>query len=565
MLPYLKPYKKDFVIAAISMAVVAALSSTSLAIIKPVIDKVFIEHNRRVLKLIAWTLPALFLIKGFFSYLLNYLMAKLGHAVSKTLRTELTHKLLSLDHGYHSQSASADHIARATNDVSAVGNMVSNAPLYLIRDGLTVLFSLSAVVYLNVRFAMFIFLSIPVFAALFLLFTKKLRKITKSAQELVSTLYQMMSEGLSGITTIKIYLYEKLWMARFDKSNEAHYRAMLKYQKITAISPSLMEFLSGVIITLILFYGGLGVIEGSWSAGAFMAFLTLASGAYQPIKHLSQVNPIIQMGLVSYDRILEIQDAPVTISYTASAPSPLVHLQKEINFNNVGLIYPDGRRGLYPTTLSVKKGELLGIAGQSGSGKTTLAMLLARFYDPTEGAITFDSEDIKNLALTGLRRNIAFVTQDAFLFADTIYANIAMGSSQATDNEIKEAARLAHVMEFTNRLPLGLDTHVGERGARLSAGQRQRIAIARAVVKKSQILILDEATSNLDPESEELVLDALQKLLQDKTAIVISHRIQALADTARIIVMEKGRLIEETSFKKLQEGGASHLERVMKL
>ncbi len=565
LLPYLKPYRKDFIMATISMAFVAALSSTSLAIIKPVIDKVFIEHDRHVLKIIAWLLPAIFLVKGIFSYLLNYLMAKLGHAVSKTLRAELTHKLLSLDHSYHSQSASADGIARATNDVSAVGNMVSNAPLYIIRDGLTVIFSLAAVVYLNFRFAMLIFLSIPVFAALFLLFTKKLRKITKSAQELVSMLYQMMSEGLSGITTIKIYLYEKCWMERFDQSNEAHYKAMLKYQKVTAIAPSLMEFLSGMIIALILFYGGLGVIEGSWTTGAFMAFLTLASGAYQPIKHLAQVNPIIQMGLTSYKRILEIEDAPVTIQSLAHSCCALAPLRNEIKFDGVGLVYPDGRRGLYPTSLSIKKGELLGIAGQSGSGKTTLAMLLARFYDPTEGTILFDDKDIKNIEVPSLRGNIAFVTQDAFLFADTITANIAMGLAQATESEIKAAARAAHVLEFTDRLPLGLKTHVGERGARLSSGQRQRIAIARAILKKSQILILDEATSNLDPESEELVLDALQKLLQDKTAVVISHRIQALADTSRIIVMEKGKLIEETSFKKMQQGGALHLERVMGL
>lgn len=567
LLPYLKGYQGDFWAATSSMAVVALLSTVSMGMIKLIIDQALIERDLRMLKDLAILMPTLFLIKSAFSYILNYKMAKLGHAVAKRLRMQLTEKLLHLDHLYHSQKSSSDHLMRATSDVANVANMVSNAPLYVIRDGLTVIFLLALVLVLNARFALGIFLTIPVFAGLFLLFTNKLRRITKTAQELVAQLYQMISEGLSGLTLIKIYLYENPWMRRFGLSNDAHYNAMLKFQRTTALAPSLMEFLSGLIISFVLFWGGFEVIQGTWSAGDFMAFLGAAFAAYQPVKHLSQVNPIIQMGLTSYRRILDIQDTPIKIELGAESldNTQALVLREGIRFENVGLVYPDGRRGLDHINCLIKKGEALGIAGASGSGKTTLAMLLARLYDPTEGIITFDNSDLKNLNLVSLRKNIAFVTQEAFLFADTIYANIAMGNLQATKLEIEEAARLAHISEFLKRLPQGLQTEVGERGARLSAGQKQRIAIARAIVKKAQLLILDEATSNLDPESEEFVLDALRQLLKDKTSIVISHRIQALADTSRILVMDRGKIIEETSFDELQKGGAEHLERLMRL
>ncbi|MFC1520817.1 ABC transporter ATP-binding protein [Elusimicrobiota bacterium] len=562
LLPYLTSHAKDFSVAAVSMCFVAALSSGSVGLVKPVIDQIFIEKDIEMLKTLSLIIPIIFFAKSLFSYLLNYHMAKIGHAAAKTIRAQILEKLLSLDHSYHTRAKSSEALSRSTNDVMAISNMVANAPLYIIRDGLTVTFLMMLIFYLNWRFATAIIITMPVFAGLFILFTMMLRKITRRIQELVAVLYSIISEGLNGLTMLKVFLYEKKWLKHFDEQNTAHYKALLKFQKITALAPSLNEFLSSLIITLILFAGGLQVINDAWSPGSFMAFLSASFAAYMPMKHLAQVNPIIQMGLTSWKRVLEILDLKPSI-INAALPKTIATIEKQIAFEQVSFSYEPGHAILKSMDLKIPKGEILGLAGPSGSGKTTMAMMLGRFYDPAQGRITIDNTDIKDLSIPSLRTLLGAVSQDAFLFDSSIEENIMMGKPGSTFEEIKSAASQAYALEFIEYLPDGFKTLVGERGARLSAGQKQRIAIARAILKNPKILILDEATSNLDPESEEFVLAAIKELLQNRTALVISHRLKTLSFCNRIIVMEKGEIVEETACAQTTDLG-SRLTRLMK-
>ncbi|MEK7288032.1 MAG: ABC transporter ATP-binding protein [Elusimicrobiota bacterium] len=544
--PYLRPLRNDFVVAALSMGVVAAISSASMGLIKFLVDQIFIDNDRQMLVDLTWIVPVLFLFKSIFSYLLNYLMSKIGHAVARSIRSELVEKILLQDHEFHSKIMGADLLARATNDVAAVLNMISNVPLFVMRDGMTVIFLLGLIFYLNAKFALAIFAAIPIFVVLFIGFNASLRRVTTRAQNLVGQIYSSIAEALGGLSIIKIYLYERPWIERFNRQNEDHYKAMVKFQRLGAMSPSLMEFLSGIVMTLVLFWGGSEVIRGSWSAGDFMAFLGAAFASYQPIKHLAQVNSIVQMGIAGWNRIAEIKDAPLVISSAVNSRSTdALDFHKDIELRDVGFVYPDGRRALKSINLKINKGEILGIAGPSGSGKSTLVNLLVRFYDPAAGTILIDGQDISYWDTAKLRRLFAFVTQESFLFNDTIAANIAVGRPSATLAEIEAAAKAANAMEFIERLPEGLRTMAGERGLSFSAGQRQRLGIARAVLKNPQILILDEATSNLDPESEDYVLSALVNLLKNKTAIVISHRAKTLESADRIIVVENGEIVEE--------------------
>ncbi|MBI4369667.1 MAG: ATP-binding cassette domain-containing protein [Elusimicrobia bacterium] len=564
LLPYLKPHRGDFVLAALSMIVVALLNLASAGVAKPIIDKMLIERDIEKLRLLALAVPGLFFLKGLFSYLHNYLLTKIGHTVSQVIRGEFMEVLLNQDHSFHSRNPSPDLLARATNDIANIANMISNVPLFFIRDGLNVILMVGCIFYLNPKLALMVLLTTPVFTWVFQLFTSRLRKITVKTQELISQLYGTISEAIQGLSMIKIYLYEKPWLDKFNRQNKDYLRTTLKFQRITALAPALQEFLSGVVVALVLYRGGTGVIRGEWSAGAFVSFLVAAMNAYQPVKRMAQLDPIIQLGLTAWRRILEIKDTPLLISSINSAPEKPVKFDRAIEFRQVDLIYPDGRQALAQVDLTIAKGEVVGIAGPSGSGKSTLAALLARFYDPSKGSVAIDGHDLREWNIASLRQLLAFVTQDAFLFDDTIYANISIGRPASSRGDVESAAHAANAMEFIAKLPEGFETRVGERGMLLSAGQRQRLAIARAILKNPQILILDEATSNLDPESEEQVLAALSRLLQGKTAIVISHRVQTLGNTDRIFVIENSRFLEETTYARLLAGDAGRLASLLR-
>ncbi len=349
-------------------------------------------------------------------------------------------------------------------------------------------------------------------------------------------------------------------MGRFRKENDSFYHTQQQFIRVDARSSPIMEFIGSLAVSFILWYGGSDVINGVWTSGSFVAFLTAAFSMYQPLKNFSQTNSLIQQAHAGTERIFEILDEKPTITDLPAAAA-LPGFSSAITYENVTFHYPEKKNILAAVSLTIKAGEVIAVVGPSGSGKTTLANLLMRFYDPQEGRILLDGHDLKNLTLHSLRSQIGVVSQEVVLFNDTIRYNISYGSKDAPESELVAAAKAANAHQFIMKMPQGYDTPVGERGVKLSGGERQRIAIARAILKNPPILILDEATSALDAESEKLVQEAIEHLMEHRTVLLIAHRLATVKKSDRIIVLDKGSIVEQGTHAQLlsQEGIYSRL------
>ena len=379
--------------------------------------------------------------------------------------------------------------------------------------------------------------------------TGRVRRATRRSQASTGTLTTILQESLQGSSIVKAFGMERYELDRFNQENREILRHSMKAGRARAIMPSAMEWLAGVGIVGVLWYGGNAVINGGRTPGEFFAFLTALLMAYEPFKHLTRALPEIYQGIAGGERIFEVLDEPLDI---ADAPDavPAASFSDRIAFRDVGFSYREAPV-LEGINLEIRRGETVALVGMSGAGKTTLSALLPRFYDVTSGAITVDGMDIRKLTLESLRRQIGIVTQHTFLFNDSVKNNISYGDPARDMDDIVMAARAANAHDFISELPDGYDTIIGELGLKLSGGQRQRIAIARAVLKNAPILILDEATSALDSESERLVQDALDSLMKTRTSLVIAHRLSTISNATRIIVLSRGNIVEEGTHQNL--------------
>lgn len=557
---YLNPHIKRFIGALFCMAVFSAINGATMWLIKNIFDKIFIAKDMHMLYMITWLVPLVFLVKGLAGYGQNYLLYFIAQNVVRRLRNELYEKLILLSHDFFVRNSSARLMARVTNDVAVLQNALIRVPTNIIRDGLTVIVMIVVLFYLNWKFAVISLLIFPLAAIPLVQFSRKMRHASREGQKQMAELYASLQETLTGISIIKAFMQELEETKRFYKENDKFYDTQQQFIRVDARSSPIMEFMGAIAVAFILWYGGRDVINGVWTSGSFVAFLTAAFSMYQPIKNFSQTNSLIQQAAAGTERIFEILDQSPSISDSENAYS-IAGFKREIVYENLTFHYPEKQNVLDNINLTIKSGEVVAIVGPSGSGKTSLAHLLLRFYDPQQGRILIDGKDIRHGSIESLRGQIGIVPQEMILFNETVRYNISYGRKNATDEEITSAAKAANAHVFISKMPQGYNSVIGERGIKLSGGERQRLAVARAILKNPPVLILDEATSSLDAESEKLVQEAIERLMSNRTVILIAHRLATVKKADRIVVIDKGRIVEQGKHDQLltQDGVYSRL------
>ncbi len=540
---YLKPYIARFLIAVVCMSAFAGFAVALLGLLMKAVDGIFIDKNYMMLTLAAIALPSIFVLKGLADYGRSYLLSYIGQNVVRDLRMELYEKLITLSHSFYVENSSAKMMSRVTNDLGALQNAIVKVPASLIKDALTFLGMLIAAFYINWKFALIVFVGLPIAALPLISFTRKIRRASKEGQKQMAEIYSSLHQMLNGFSLIKAFSSEKHEEERFKDENNKFYNFALKVIRVDARSSPIMNFLGAVAIAIVLFFGGWDVLKGVWTAGMFFAFIAAVGQMYEPIKNFSQVNSQIQAGFAAAERIFEVLDEEPSIKDAANAVV-LPLFSKAIEYKNVTFGYIPEKNILSGFNIDIQRGQTVAFVGHSGSGKTTIANLLLRFYDPKSGEILIDGQNIKNVTLESLREQIGIVTQDVMLFDDTIKYNISYGTFDASMEDIIKAAKSANAHDFISKLPEGYDTKVGERGIKLSGGEKQRISIARAILKNPPILVLDEATSALDSQSEKLVQTAIDNLMKNRTVILIAHRLATVKNAGKIIVMDGGCVAE---------------------
>jgi subfamily B ATP-binding cassette protein MsbA len=543
LFPYFKEHTVALVGALVAMVFSAPIPAAGMWIFKEAVNGVLQDKDIEMLKGIVLLVLILYFAKAFLTYVYDFLSAYLGQSIVKKIRDQAYAHLHDLSMDFFSKTDSARVISRLTIDAQLLQNGLTKIPIILVKDGLSVLALAALLFYLHWKFALLVLFLLPTAGGLIARFGKSLRKTSRACQEKMADLYARIQETVAGQAVVKAFLREDHEGERFVRLNEEYLHICLKNARVESLSSPVMELLGAISIAGLLWFGGCEVITGFWSAGDFLAFIGSALSLYQPVKSFSRSNATLQQALSGAERIFELMDAQPTVPQVSGAEI-LPDFEDGIHIEQVHFSYQKDRPVLRDIDLSIKKGEWVALVGPSGSGKTTLASLLLRFYDPTEGTVRVDGRDIRKITFHSLRRQIGLVTQETVLFNDTVRSNLAYGKPEATNDEIIRAAHTANAWEFVERLPQGLDTVVGERGVLLSGGQKQRLAIARALLKNPPILVMDEATSALDAQSEKWVQEAMERLMHNRTALVIAHRLATIKKATRIVVLDHGRVVQ---------------------
>ena len=545
LLTYARPYQGRIAIALLAMVVYAAGSAGLTLLVKPIFDSVLPKNED--LALIGLLILGTYLAKGIGSYVSSFLMTDVGQRVVRDLRNQLFRHTLDQSAAFFSRRTTGQLVSRITNDVNQVQSVVSETVADLIRESMALVGFAAAMFYYDWKLALVVTTAAPLVVYPLVRLGQRVRRVSRRGQEEIEHVTHIATEGLAGHRIVKAFGAEAREAERFSKASDQLYRTNMRITSALSALPPIMELIGGVALVGALWYGAARVADpaSNLSPGAFVSFLFAAFMMYTPIKKLSRVNASIQQAIAAAQRIFELLDTHSEVRERPNAAA-LAPVKDTVEFQDVGFAYDDepGRFTLRHVSFKVRAGQIAALVGLSGAGKTTLVNLIPRFYDVTEGAILVDGVDIRDASLRSLREQTALVTQETVLFDDTIAANIAYGVPGADRARIEAAARAAHAHEFIALLPGGYDARIGERGQRISGGQRQRLAIARAILKDSPLLVLDEATSALDAESELLVQDALSNLMQDRTTFVIAHRLSTVRRADVIIALEHGRVAE---------------------
>jgi subfamily B ATP-binding cassette protein MsbA len=546
LLGYTRPYRGRLAAALAAMVAYGAATAYLAKLIKDIVDDVLVKdaQQARVLEVTA-VLVGVYLVKGVGAYLSAYWMTDVGQRVVRDVRNGLFAHILGQSAGFFARRTTGQLLSRVTSDVTQIQQAVSETIGDLLRETLALVGYLTLLFYTDARLAVVCLTSAPIIVYPLVRLGQKVRRTTKRSQEHLETLSHVASEAFSGHRIVKAFGTEAQEASRFARASDALYRTNMKVTSALSSLPPVMEFLGGIAMAAALWYGSHEIAQGRLTTGAFASFIGALFLSYGPAKKLSRVNANLQQAIAAAGRIFEMMDTHSEVIERPGA-APMAPLSSGVAFQHVSFHYEDRdrRRILRDVSFEVPIGKMVAIVGLSGAGKTTLVNLIPRFYDVTGGAILVDGVDIRDVTIASLRAQIGMVTQDTVPFDDTVAANIAYGSPGASKERIEAAARAAHAHEFVTMLPEGYETRIGERGQRLSGGQRQRLAIARALLKDPPILVLDEATSSLDAESEHLVQDALLRLMENRTSFVIAHRLSTVRRADAIIVLERGLVRE---------------------
>lgn len=531
-------------IAAMAFSLVIAATTSAIPfLLKPVLDDIFINKDMTMLKLIPVAVILLYLLRGLGMYGQEYMMNYVGENIIRRLRNRLYDHIQDMPLAFFHREKTGVLMSRITNDVNIVKAMVSTAVTGSLRDAFTIVGLTSVIFYRDWKMALFAFFVLPIAFYPVIEFGRRVRKVSTGCQEAMAEMSTFLHETLAGNKIVKAFSREAYEKRRFFEKTRNLFRLEMRAVIAKSLSSPIMEILGGIGVAFIIWYGGSRVIAGTHTAGTFVSFLGAVLLLYDPVKKLSHLNNAIQQGFAAVDRIFDIIETPSDIVENTDA----VHIPNgphEVAFHGVHFRYDDVLV-LKDITLKVGSGDILALVGMSGGGKTSMVNLVPRYYDVTEGRIEIDGIDIRHASIDSLRSQIAIVTQEPILFNDTVRSNIAYGKPDASDAEIESAAKAAYAYDFIVNFPDGFNTVIGELGARLSGGEKQRICIARALIKDAPILILDEATSSLDTKAEMLVQQALENLMKGRTTFVIAHRLSTIAYADRIIVVSGGRIVEE--------------------
>lgn len=542
---YLKPYLKSFISALFLMAVAAAMTAGIAKIMEHVVDDVLSGSNPDSIMPVAAIVFVVFVLRGLSTYAHTIMMNKIGQSIVADIQKEQFAKFMTLDLAFFHDNPSGQLISRVVNDVNVMRIAITDSLTGLGKSSLTLIFLVGVMFSQDWKLALAAFVIFPVAAGFVAYLGRRLRKLSGDLQSYMAGLSDILSQIFQGIRQVKTYQMEDYEKKRAGVAIDHVKRINIKAARIGNLSTPVNEIMVGIALFAIIIYGGYEIAKGQLTAGQLTSFLTAFIMAYEPMKKLSKLNNVLQTGLGATMRVFDIMDRVPAIQQKSGAKA-LKSKKPKIVFDHVRFQYEKGQEeALKDISFEALPGKVTALVGPSGGGKSTIINLIPRFYDVSDGSIMIDGHDIRDLTIRSLRKSIALVSQDITIFDGTIRANIAYGQEKATHAAIEQAAKAAAAHDFIVEFPDGYDSKVGESGVKLSGGQRQRIAIARAILKDAPILLLDEATSALDNKSEKAVQAALKELEKGRTTIVIAHRLSTVQSADRIIVLDKGRIVEQ--------------------
>ena len=541
---YVKKHFYKLIIALFLSLVVAGSTGAIAWLLDPAVKKIFIDQDTTMMLLIPIAIALSFTIKGASLYTARIILIKISNNVVKTMQTQLASCILKSDINTIESKHSGKYLAHFFYDVGLVSQLVGSGILNIMKDSLTLIVLVGLMFYQNWNLALFALIMMPLAAIVAKSLGKRIKKAVTESTKIEGGLTSYLSEMIKGTRMIKIYQQENFEFDRSTKKIDERTNIQIKIGNILIRATPIMEILTGIMIGGFVYYSGFMIANGQMQINNFFSFLTAMMLAYQPIRSLATINMLFNQGAVGADRVFNVLDAEPSIREISSASN--LNIKKgNIKFEEVNFSYANTKKeAIKNINISIEGSTTVALVGHSGAGKSTIVNLLPRFYDPQKGAVYIDEQNISSVTLSSLRKNISMVSQDIVLFDDTVRANVAYANMSASEKQIKEACDLAAAGEFIENLPQKFETIIGENGVRLSGGEKQRISIARAFLKNSPIILLDEATSSLDAESEEKVQNAIMNLTKNRTTLVIAHRLSTIIRADKIILVNRGEIAD---------------------